>query len=89
MKNILKWLFLTNVGRLLLLFILTPLFYYLSETITYITISNIFFYLSCLTLLILCIFVLIIIIYAWIINPLRERKETKRIQEELKNKHNL
>lgn len=88
-KFILSQIFLTNIGRIALLFVLTPLFLLLSDIITYTLLSNILFYSSCITATGLGIYIVILMVYAYIINPLKELKENNRIYEELKNKHNL
>jgi len=82
-KRFFKWLVLTNLGRMLVAFL---------WVITFIGIDKGFepdnhwaFWVSLVGQIYFCGFILIAIVFAWIINPIREYKEMKKIKEDMKN----
>lgn len=82
LKEILSWLVLSNFGRILMLVILTPLFLYLSTVVSSTLLSNIFLYGFYVTSGLIGIYMLVLIAFAWVINPIREAKENKKIRDE-------
>lgn len=94
MKNILnkiltglKYVVLTNLGRIITLMLLAPLFDYLSQNASNDTVGQVFYiaFLVCVGALLL--YTLVFIVFAWIINPIRDYRENKKIREEWKNKN--
>ena len=95
MKNILskittalKYVVFTHLGRLITLMLLAPLFNYLSDVAKSDTTGYVFYiaFLVCVGALLL--YALVFIVFAWIINPIREYRETKKIREEYNKKIN-
>jgi hypothetical protein len=84
LKEILSWLVLSNFGRILMLVILTPLFLYLSTVVSSTLLSNIFLYGFYTTSGLIGVYMLVLIAFAWVINPIREAKENKKIRDEYK-----
>ena len=83
-KSILSFLVLSHFGRMLALFILTPLFLWLSGIVTSYLLADIFFYAFVTTTSLIGVYMLVLIAYAWVINPIRENKERKKLYEQNK-----
>lgn len=83
----LKYIVLTHIGRIVTLMLLAPLFNYLSDIAANDTTGYVFYiaFLVCVGALLL--YTLVFIAFAWVINPIREYKENKKIKEEWKNKN--
>ena len=92
MKNILDkiklgllWVFCTNIGRLLLLFVLVPFFGYLSSVTVNLDLSAALNDASMVCAGILLLYVLVFIVFAWIINPIKDYRAMKQAQKDAKN----
>ncbi len=83
----LKYMVLTHLGRIITLMLLAPLFSHLSDIAANDTTGYVFYiaFLVCIGALLL--YTLVFIAFAWVINPIREYKENKKIKEEWKNKN--
>ena len=86
LKKTAQFIFLTNIGRILLLFALAPTFLFLSEAVASATLSVVLYYAFMACIGALLVYTVVFIVFAWIINPIREYKSNKKLQEELKNK---
>jgi len=82
MKNALRWLVSTKLGWLIISFLWIGTFMIVDDNIE----SNWAFYVALPGFAYITVLFLIMITYAWIINPIRDYKETKRLKDEASKK---
>lgn len=85
MKKILTQIFCTKIGWLVVCLLLAGLFLILSDYYD----SAFFVIAMYVSLIYPVVLTLIMIIYAWIINPMRDRRENKKIIEKFKKDHEI
>lgn len=78
--NALKWLVSTKLGWLILSFLWVGTFMIINDNVE----SSWPFWVAVPGFLYIIGLFLVMIAYAWVINPIRERKETKALQEKSK-----
>lgn len=78
--NVLKWLVCTKLGWLILSFLWIGVFMIINDNVE----SVWPFWVAVPGFLYIIGLFLVMIAYAWVINPLRERRETKRMRDEAK-----
>jgi len=78
MKKVFQWIFLTNIGKLITSLALSAISLFLANYINYMEYVAIFFF-----VIFPLPWFLIAMVYAWIINPLRDRKESKQMKSNL------
>jgi len=84
MGNALKYIVFTHIGRVVALLLLLPLFSYISDVATNDCTGTVFYVLFVVCAVILSFYTLVFIVFAWVINPMREYSENRKIREHFK-----
>ncbi len=86
-KSFFKYLVLTNLGRIILTFVLMAVSFITSDYVNdNITLYSVLQYTGYGCVAILMIYTLVFIVFGCIINPIREWKQNKKLKEESENK---